>query len=270
MLKSQLSKLGKKYNESLRQQRKQDSIIEQLKKEKFSLKKELIESKYQEKQNELLYKNSLNEVSSLKNELKVKGTLIMTLEKERRKLETEVTRIGRRESRSRERQSSSYFSPKTRSISADRLQDTRRSLGRQLIQTGQGSAYAVTTNIDTESMAEGEIEKVVMLTRLLLSRTRLLADRDVQIQSLVKEKTELSTQVSRLKRTKYLAEELTQCRHRLAVKSNQLDSLIDENEKNRNEVVSLRTEIAKLRNRLNELYTDKNQHRRTPSRLTQN
>jgi hypothetical protein len=266
VLKSQLSKLGKKYNESIQQQRKLESVIDNLNKDKISLKKQLIESKYEAKQNELLFKNSQDDVLSLKTELKAKGSFILALEKERKKLETQVHR--RRESRSRDRDTSFFSEPKTRSMSVDRLKEKRMSLGRKLIKSGQGAAYAVTSNIDADNVGEQEVEKIVMLSRLLLTKTRLNAEKDVQIESLTKEKNELLSQVSRLKKTKYIAEELTQCRHRLSLKTNQLEDLIKEDSKNRNELLNLRTEVIKLRDRLHELYTERNQFiRKTSSNI---
>ena len=262
-MKSQFTKLGKKHKESVQQQRKLESVIDSLNKDKTSLKKELIESKYEAKQKELLFKNSQDEVLSLKSELKAKGRLILTLEKERRKLEMQVIR-AERDSRSRDRE---FNSSKIRSVSADRFDEKKRNLGRQLIKTGQGSAYAVTANIDPDSVGEQEVEKVVMLTRLLLSKTRINAQKDLQIESLLKEKNHLSDQISRLKKTKYLAEELTQHRHRLAVKTKQLEALVKEDSKNRQELVTLRTEVIKMRDKLQELYTERTQYlnRRTPS-----
>ena len=255
VLKSQLSKLGKKYNESILFQKKQSTIIEHLNKDKISLKKDLIQSKYEAKQNELLLKNRQNEIFSLKTELKAKGSLILTIEKERRRLEIDSRSpslgISKRESRGRDQNPSHQ-----RSMSVDRS-DKRRNLARQLIKTGQGSAYVVTANIDSENLSEGEMDRVLVLTKLLLAKTRVLAEKDVQIESLSREKNQLLTLVSRLKRTKYLAEQLMDCRHKLAVKTNQLKALIKENDNNKKEMVNLRIEVAKLRDKLHELYTER-------------
>lgn len=281
VVKSQLTKVTKRLQESLHDRKKQQDQIDNLKKERISLKKDLIETRYEAKQNENLLKNCQEEVSNLKSELKAKGALIVTLERERRRLEIEVNKISNspngfsRQSRSRDRSTERG----RRSASADRTTDlsysradptatTRRTLGKELLKGGEGTAYTASTHVDVPNLADGYsngqsaesgqvMEKVVLLQKLLLSKIKHLAEKEVMIEQLKREKEELGIQASRLKKTKNLALELTECRHRLNQKTHQLEQLITENTKLKVEVAEMKVELSKLRGRIHELYTER-------------
>ena len=178
------------------------------------MKKQLIESNYEKKQFELQLRNSQEEIQKLKNELKVKGSLILAIEKEKRKLESDLNRnLNRDTTPGRDR---------SRSISADRLLDQQRTrLSKQLLQNGQAAAYTVSKTADSPPDQETE-EKLVLLQKLLLTKCRSMAEKEVRIEELSRQMQQLDSQVRRLKKTRYLAQELTECRHQLAQKINQL------------------------------------------------
>lgn len=209
-------KLSKKLNNSLLMLKKQEEIVEKVNKDKILLKKELIESNYEKKQFELQCKNGQEDVQTLRDELKAKGSLILAIEKERRKLESILSRNQRELSREQTDSRS-----RNRSVSADRLMDQRNRLGKQLLRGGQAAAYTISKH-DQDTTGEPDNEKLVLLQKLLLQKTRTLAEKDVTIEDLNHRVQELDLQVCRLKKTRYLADELTECRHQLALKTNQL------------------------------------------------
>lgn len=209
-------KVSKKLNNSLLKLKKQEEIVEKVNKDKILLKKDLIESNYEKKQFELLFKNCQDDVQTLRDELKAKGSLILAIEKERRKLESDLSRNQRDLNREL-----TDIRSRNRSVSADRLVDQRNRLGKQLLRGGQAAAYAI-SKTDQETSGEVDSEKLVLLQKLLLQKTRTLAEKDVTIEDLNQRVRELDLQVCRLKKTRYLADELTECRHQLALKTNQI------------------------------------------------
>ena len=143
----------------------------------------------------------------------------MTLEKERRKLEVDLNRNERHRDEGAQ---------KKRSASADRLHERRKHYGRQLLKNGMSSAYNTSKVVQGKSNAEeipseSEFEKVLLLQKLLLAKTKLLSEKEVVVEGLEKKNQDLSQQVSRLKKSRFLAEELTETRHRLSTKTNQLE-----------------------------------------------
>lgn len=250
MFKSQLMRLSKKYNESIQKQKKQEEMIEKIRTEKMQLKKELINTNYERKNFESQLANQIDEVKKLKSELKAKGNMIVTLENSRRKLEVELSKSGHRSdpcprmsksghqsvpcprmSRSRNSSGNSQNSGlfRQRSFSVDRLHEQNKSLGRQLLKSGQSSAYTLSKKgtkkvvSKVTSEPEADFEKVILLQKLLLQKTKILAEKEVRIEELERTNSELSLIVSRLKATRHLAQELTDTRHKLALKSNQLE-----------------------------------------------
>ena len=230
-------RLSRKYNESIQKQKKQEEMIEKIRAEKMQLKKELINANYERKNFESQLANQIDEVKKLKSELKAKGNMIVTLENSRRKLEVELSKSGHRSapcpriSRSRNSSGNSQHSGvfRQRSFSVDRLHEQNKSLGRQLLKSGQSSAYTlskkgiknVVSNVTSES--ETDFQKVILLQKLLLQKTKILAEKEVRIEELERTNSELSLIVSRLKGTRHLAQELTDTRHKLALKTNQIE-----------------------------------------------
>ena len=184
------------------------------------MKKELIESNYEKKQFELQFKTSLEDVQTLRNELKAKADLILAIEKERRKLQTDLNRSQRQDTV--KRRGSGDNRSRNRSVSADRLTDQRSRLSRQLLRSGQAAAYTLSKAPPPPETAAEDSEKLVLLQKLLLQKTRALAEKDVVVEQLSANVQQLGQQVSRLKKTRYLAQELTECRHQLALRTNQL------------------------------------------------
>lgn len=234
-------KLSKKYNESIHRQKKQEELIEKINKEKIKLKKELIESNFERKNFESQLNNQVDEVKKLRLELKAKGNMIVTLENSRRKLEVEMAKSGIRSApcprvfRSR---NDSGNGMRQRSYSVDRLNEQNKHFGRQLLKSGQSSAYSLSKkgagggtkatglNVTSTTGLDNDIdtfEKVILLQKLLLSKTKLLTEKEVKIEELERQNNEMTLIVSRLKGTRHLAQELTDTRHRLAIKTNQLE-----------------------------------------------
>ena len=208
------------------QLKKQEEIIEKGNKDRISIKKELIESNYEKKQFELQLKNSRDELQGLRSELKAKAALILAIEKEKRKLETDLNRSQKdlaSDLSSRSRDPPTGTRSRNRSVSADRLTEQRTRLGKQLLQTGQAAAYTLSKGNVAAATVAADSEKLVLLQKLLLHKSRLLAERDVTIEHLSQRLEDLEMQVSRLKKTRYLAEELTECRHQLSLRTNQLE-----------------------------------------------
>lgn len=227
-------KLTKKYNESIQKQKKQEELIGKINKEKIKLRKELIESNFERKNFESQLNNQVEEVKKLRSELKSKGNMIITLENSRRKLEVELSKSGThsapcpRTSQSRDGTGSGV---RRRSYSVDRLNEQNKHFGRQLLKTGQSSAYSLskkgsTAHLTPNMASETDVdtfEKVILLQKLLLQKTKLLMEKEVKVEELEKQNSELLSIVSRLKGARHLARELTDTRHRLALKGNQLE-----------------------------------------------
>jgi hypothetical protein len=214
-------KVSKKLSNCLIQLEKQKEITERVNKDRILIKKELIESNYEKKQHELLFKNAHEDIQTLKAELQAKAALILVIEKEKRKLESDLSRIQRQDHQGRE-PAADTRSLRSRSVSADRLVDQRNRLGKQLLlRAGQAAAYTI-TKTDQDTTGESDSEKMILLQKLLLQKTRTLAEKDVRIEDLNQRVRELDTQVCRLKKTRYLADELTECRHQLSLKTKQL------------------------------------------------
>lgn len=211
-------KVSKKLSNCLIQLKKQKEITEKVNKDRILIKKELIESNYEKKQHELLFKNAQEDIQTLRAEMQAKASLILVIEKEKRKLECDLSRIQRQD-QGREPADTRYT--RIRSVSADRLVDQRNRLGKQLLlRGGQAAAYTI-TKTDQDTTGELDSEKMVLLQKLLLQKSRILAEKDVRIEDLNQHVRELDTQVCRLKKTRYLADELTECRHQLALKTKQ-------------------------------------------------
>lgn len=223
--------MSKKYNEAIISSRKQSDIIEKTHKEKIQLKKELIESNFQKKQAELQLSNIQDDMRGLRNELKSKGQMILSLEKDRRKLVIELNKIDKNRD-----QHQDHEGKRIRSISADRLHERRKDYGRQLLKRGMSAAYNASKSPaadhknrgrsppeDPNDGSETDFEKVLLLQKLLLAKTKILTEREVLIENLQKRNQDLSQNVSRLKRSRFLAEELTETRHKLTLKNKQLE-----------------------------------------------
>lgn len=230
-------RLSKKYNESIQKQKKQEEMIEKIRTEKMQLKKELINANYERKNFESQLANQIDEVKRVKSELKAKGSMIIALENCRRKLEVELSKSGHRSapcprmSRSRNNSGNSQNSGvfRQRSFSVDRLHEQNKTLGRQLLKSGQSSAYTLSKKGTKKVVSrvtpepDADFEKVILLQKLLLQKTKILAEKEVRIEELEKTNAALSLGVSRLKATRHLAQELTDTRHKLALKSNLLE-----------------------------------------------
>lgn len=244
LVKEQLVKLDKKNNECQLQLDKKDETIGSLKRQIINYKKQVTEITYQWKTSMASTSRLQEQVKKLNDELKAKGTLILTLEKERRKLNNELLTIKSsgqsndfRRGRELTRAPSNNNSPgHRRSSSVDRLSDTRRQLGRQLLTANQGQAYTVSKR---ESSIES-IEKLVLLQKMLLAKSKCLAEKEVTIEELNNQITDLKVQLTRLSKARHLAQELTSTRHKLALMTHQLDQVKAQLEQSKLEVEKLK------------------------------
>lgn len=218
--------MTKRLKDSLGTQAKQATAIEKLNKERIRLKQQLIETSFQRKNAEFQLHNTAADAQSLKHELKAKGDMLLALEKERRRLEVDLQKNERTGSRSNlSSAATAIVRPRPRSVSADRLRDKRTQYGKQLLlQSGLTNAYVASkvANVDADD-EEAELEKVVMLQKLLLGKSKQVIERDVKIEELQKRSQELIQQLHRLRRARQFAEELTVTRHKLNIRTNQVE-----------------------------------------------
>ena len=256
--KNRLQKLTRDLKRSQATSRKQATIIDELNKERVKSKTQLIETSYAKKTAEYSLVSQSTEVTSLKNELKSKGEMLLALEKDRRRLEHELNRFKLNFDR-RSETPIAYIRPRTRSVSADRLSSARSRYSKQLlIKSGSPLAYHATKSDDEDDgQSKQDLEKVVLLQKLLLQKSKQLVERDVKVDDLEKLCNEQSQMISRLKRAKQYAEELTEARHKLNLRTNQLNALKEECTKNKTEITALRAELVRLREKLSEFYSEK-------------
>ena len=230
-------KLDKKNNEYQSQVVKREETIASLKKEIINYKKQLTEITYQWKTSMASQSRLQEQVKKLNEELKAKGTLILTLERERRKLNNELLTIkSGQSSDSRRGREVNASSNHRRSSSVDRLSDTRRQLGRQLLTVNQGHAYTISKR---DSSIES-IEKLVLLQKMLLAKSKSLAEKEVTIEDLNHQITDLKVQLNRLSKARLLAQELTSTRHKLSLMTHHLDEVKTQLEQSKLEVEKLK------------------------------
>lgn len=209
--------MDKKNSEQLLALRKKDETIASMRREIISYKKQTTELTYQCKSSMAAQSRLLEQVRKLNDEMKAKGTLIISLERERRKLTGESASTS---TQPRGRQVNDHSANgRRRSASVDRLTDSRRQLARQLLTANQGQAYVVSRK---ESNIES-MEKLVLLQKMLLSKTRSLAEKEVTIEQLNGQITQLKVQLSRLSKARLMAQELTSTRHKVSLLTHQLD-----------------------------------------------
>lgn len=237
--------------------RKQAALIAQLNKERLQSKKQLIETSFARKTAESGLHTHAAEIASLKNELKAKGEMLLALEKDRRRAEQELTRLRGHFDRTTDTPVAAVR-PRPRSVSADRLSNLKAQYSKQLlIKSSSPTAYHATKSDDESSVDGKELEKVVLLQKLLLQKSKQLIERDVRVEQLENLCAQQSQIIARLKRAKQFAEELTATRHKLNIRNNQLHALRDECSKNKAEVTALRAEVARLREKLAETYNER-------------
>lgn len=234
------------------------------------MKRQLIEASFGRKTAEHALSGAHSEITSLKGELKAKGDLMQALEKERR------TKVAYQNYQPYQQQQNSpvivAVKPRPRSVSADRLMQSRHLYGRQLLfKSSSPAAYEASKrkapslmNLTDEAMAkeeeeeeDQEMEKVVLLQKLLLAKNRQVIEREVKIEEIEKELGELRVQCHRLSKVRLLARELTDLRHHLNVRTTQLEALKQECSKSKLEVSELKEEVGRLRSRLAEFYSEK-------------
>lgn len=217
-MKEQLLKLDKKNNEQHLALKKKDETIASMKREIIGYKKQTAELSYQWKICMAAQNRLLEQVRKLNDEIKAKGLFIIALERERRKLNGEGSSQGNQGAQRSRQINEESTSGRRRSASVDRLSDSRRQLARQLLTANQCQAYTVSKK---ENSIEST-EKLVLLQKMLLSKTRTLAEKEVIIEELNEQIAQLKVQLSRLSKARLMAQELTSSRHRVTQLSQQL------------------------------------------------
>ncbi|KAI1281916.1 hypothetical protein HDE_13019 [Halotydeus destructor] len=263
---SQFEHLSKEHKKCSLVRKKQQLLIEQLNQERIKTKKQLIELSYGKKSAEAALSSTGTELAAIKRELKSKNDLMIAIEKERKRSELDSNPSAHRSVSSNHLPIVATVNPRIRSSSVDRLRDKRDQQSKQLlIRSNLVQAYtasredlATITSGSPSPLPRSDLEKIVLLQKLLLTKSRQLIERDVQLEELNRTLEHQQQLVERLKRVKQFTDELTQTRHQLNVRNAQLAAVKKECLKYKLKADNLKFESVKLRDRLNQFYTERN------------
>jgi hypothetical protein len=205
-----LKQKHKNYCNEIQTLRKQ---ISELNKERIKTKKQIFEYKFQRDLSENNMKSIQNELLKAQNELKLKNQIFVRIENERRKMQIQIQKNMNNEKLLSRSSSHNDINVKAenRNIRSEKQIENER----KLLNNGLVEAY-------NASKASQDIDKTLILQRLLLEKVKQLAQKEVILEEYQKQFNQMKQHINRLKQTKHIAEELTNTRHKLNIKNNQI------------------------------------------------
>jgi hypothetical protein len=206
-----LKQKHKNYCNEIQRLRKQ---ISELNKERIKTKKQMFEYKFQRDLSENNIKSIQNELLKAQNELKLKNQIFVKIENERRKMQIQIQKnINNEKLLSR---SSSHNDINVKLENRNFRSEKQIENERKLLNNGLVEAY-------NASKSSQDTDKTLILQRLLLEKVKQLAQKEVILEEYQKQFNEMKQHINRLKQTKHIAEELTNTRHKLNIKTNQIN-----------------------------------------------
>jgi hypothetical protein len=198
----------KNYCNEIQRLRKQ---ISELNKERIKTKKQMFEYKFQRDLSENNIKSIQNELLKAQNELKLKNQIFVRIENERRKMQIQIQKNINNQKLLSRSSSHNDISVKPENRNEKQIENERKLLNNGLLE-----AY-------NASKASQDIDKTLILQRLLLAKVKQLAEKEVILEEYQKQFNQMKQHINRLKQTKLIAEELTDTRHKLNIKTNQIN-----------------------------------------------